>query len=96
MCKFNLFLPTTKNIIQKAKNKSIPNHSRLIRNNFFQVLTRSSKFEGNFDKSSAPRTTTTKSFFRSLTDYMLAIKKWLLELAHFLQAKKRFCKVSCL
>ena len=44
MRKINLFLPTTKNIIQKAKNKSIPNHSKLIRNNFFQVYTRSSSF----------------------------------------------------
>ena len=32
MRKVNLFLPMTKNIIQKAKNKSIPNHSRLIKN----------------------------------------------------------------
>ena len=39
ICKKKLFLPTWKNIIawinlflQRAKNKSIPNHSRLIRN----------------------------------------------------------------
>ena len=44
MRKINLFLPMAKNIIQKAENKSIPNHSRLIRNNSFQVLTRSSSF----------------------------------------------------
>ena len=49
MRKINLFLPTSKNIIhnvflQKAKNKSIQIHSRLIRNKLFQVLTRSSNF----------------------------------------------------
>ena len=44
MRKINLFLPTMKNIIQKSENKSIPNHLRLIRNNFFQDLTRSSNF----------------------------------------------------